>query len=144
MNNSLQAQVGGKHYKGMVIQPIELSMANGYDACIHSAIKYMSRHRDKGGADDLRKAAHFLELRIDTCITLGMKLPVANGSIPILRYVEANQIPSVDAAIIVNIHQWATTNSEDIAHSNLTPRAKVAFIKRQIDGLIEQVYGETL
>lgn len=59
---ALDIQIGGDHYKDLKIQPIEYSMANGLDACQHTAIKYITRFRTKGGAEDLDKAIHALEM----------------------------------------------------------------------------------
>lgn len=61
---ALDVQVGGGHYKDMAIQPMEYSMKNGLDACQHTAIKYISRFRDKGGIEDLRKAKHVIDMLI--------------------------------------------------------------------------------
>jgi hypothetical protein len=61
---ALDTQVGGGHYKSMAIQPMEYSMKNGLDACQHTAIKYISRFRDKGGIEDLRKAKHVIDMLI--------------------------------------------------------------------------------
>jgi len=58
-------QEGGNHYKTMEIQPMDYSMANGMDACQHTAIKYISRHESKGGEKDLRKAIHVIEMLIE-------------------------------------------------------------------------------
>lgn len=63
--SALDTQVGGGHYKGMKIQPMEYSMANGLDACQHTAIKYISRFRDKGGIQDLEKAKHCIDMLIE-------------------------------------------------------------------------------
>lgn len=52
---TLKEQVGGSHYKDMKIQPLEYSMANNLNACEHNIIKYVSRHRNKGGKKDLLK-----------------------------------------------------------------------------------------
>lgn len=63
-NNPLNSQVGGDHYSKLAIQPMEYSMRNGLDACQHSIIKYVTRFRDKGGIEDLRKARHCIDLLI--------------------------------------------------------------------------------
>lgn len=55
-------QVGGVHYKDMAIQPAEYIHKNRLGYLEGLNIKYVSRHRTKGGADDLRKAIHVLEL----------------------------------------------------------------------------------
>ena len=61
---AIATQVGGDHYSKMAIQPMEYSMKNGLDACQHTAIKYISRFRDKGGIEDLRKAKHVIDMLI--------------------------------------------------------------------------------
>lgn len=63
--SALDVQVGGDHYKKLKIQPMEYSMANGLDACQHTAIKYITRFRDKGGVADLEKAKHVIDMLIE-------------------------------------------------------------------------------
>ncbi len=63
--SALDVQIGGGHYKDMVIQPMEYSMKNGMDACQHTAIKYISRFRAKGGIEDLKKAKHVIDRLIE-------------------------------------------------------------------------------
>lgn len=58
-------QVGGQHYKGLAIQPWDYIEANGIPYLEGCAIKYITRWRDKGGVEDLRKAIHFLQKRIE-------------------------------------------------------------------------------
>lgn len=60
--SALDTQVGGNHYSKLAIQPMEYSMANKLDACQHTAIKYITRFRDKGGVADLDKAIHCIEM----------------------------------------------------------------------------------
>ena len=63
--SALTTQVGGSHYKDMAIQPMEYSMANNLDACQHTAIKYVTRFRQKGGIQDLEKAKHVIDMLIE-------------------------------------------------------------------------------
>lgn len=65
MSNALARQEGGNHYTKLKIQPMEYSMANGLDACQHTAVKYITRFRDKGGKKDLEKAIHTIQLLIE-------------------------------------------------------------------------------
>ncbi len=62
--SALTKQCGGDHYRAMAIQPMQFSMANGLDACTHTAIKYLVRKKgDKAQrAEDLRKAIHCIQL----------------------------------------------------------------------------------
>lgn len=62
MSDPMKVQVDGGHYKSMVIQPMEFSMANCWDAAAHTALKYISRFRDKAGRKDLEKARHCIEM----------------------------------------------------------------------------------
>lgn len=64
VDNPLDSQIGGRHYKKYKIQPIEYAMANNLDYCQANAIKYITRFRDKNGIEDLRKAIHNLEILI--------------------------------------------------------------------------------
>jgi len=56
-----ESQVGGDHYRTMAIQPFEYSLGNNLDACQHTAIKYVTRWREKGGIKDIDKAIHTLQ-----------------------------------------------------------------------------------
>jgi hypothetical protein len=62
---ALDRQIAGNHYKTMMIQPLEYALANNLGICEHAVVKYVSRWRDKGGVDDLRKAAHYIEILIE-------------------------------------------------------------------------------
>lgn len=61
-HSALERQEGGAHYASMKIQPIEYAVANRLGPCETLALKYISRHRAKHGAKDIRKAIHVLEL----------------------------------------------------------------------------------
>ena len=57
-------QVGGAHYQ-REIQPWDYIAANGlgyFEGCV---IKYITRWRDKGGVQDLKKCVHYLEKLIE-------------------------------------------------------------------------------
>jgi Protein of unknwon function (DUF3310) len=60
--NALEIQIGGSHYKKLAIQPAEYIEKNGLSFLAGNVVKYATRHRDKGGADDIRKAIHCCEL----------------------------------------------------------------------------------
>src|SRR3990172_9131240 len=61
----LKTQVGGNHYKGLQIQPVEYIQKNKIPFMEGSAIKYLTRWRDKGGIEDLKKAKHFIDMLIE-------------------------------------------------------------------------------
>ena len=60
--NSLEDQVGGKHYRNMKIQPAEFINENKLLFAEGNAIKYICRHSAKGKRQDIEKAIHYLEM----------------------------------------------------------------------------------
>ena len=58
-------QEGGKHYKDMPIQPAEFCQRNELNWCESNAVKYVCRHRSKNGAEDIKKAIHYLNLLLE-------------------------------------------------------------------------------
>lgn len=61
----LAVQEGGSHYKDMPIQPVQYIHANGIGYFEGNVIKYVSRWRQKGGIEDLKKAKHYIELLLE-------------------------------------------------------------------------------
>jgi len=62
---SLEKQVGGKHYKNMKIQPAEFINENKLLFAEGNAINYICRHSIKGKEEDVRKAIHYLEMILE-------------------------------------------------------------------------------
>ena len=58
-------QVGGKHYIKYKIQPSKFVTENKLLYPEGSVIKYILRHQEKGGKEDLLKAMHFIEMIIE-------------------------------------------------------------------------------
>ena len=65
LESATNQQVGGDHYKSMKIQPFEYIHENGIGFGEGCVIKYVSRWRQKGGVEDLKKARHFLDMLIE-------------------------------------------------------------------------------
>ena len=65
MSTANEIQVGGQHYKDKTIQPWDFIAANQLGYFEGNIVKYVSRWRDKGGVDDLRKARHYLDKLIE-------------------------------------------------------------------------------
>lgn len=64
-NKASDLQVGGNHYKDLVIQPAYFCHINKIPYLEATAIKYLCRWRKKNGIEDLRKAKHFIDLLIE-------------------------------------------------------------------------------
>ena len=58
-------QVGGSHYSRYVIQPTEFIYKNNIPFIEGNIIKYILRHREKNGIEDLKKAKHYLDLLLE-------------------------------------------------------------------------------
>jgi len=54
-------QVGGEHYKNKAIQPWDYIVSNNLGYLEGCVVKYVSRYKEKGGMQDLQKAAHYLQ-----------------------------------------------------------------------------------
>lgn len=64
--NVLTTQVGGNHYAKYPIQPVEYIQANKLDFAQGNIVKLVTRFRDKGGAEDLRKIKHYADILLAT------------------------------------------------------------------------------
>lgn len=60
-----ETQVGGAHYQ-TPIQPWDFILANGLGFLEGNIVKYVTRWKQKGGVEDLRKARHYLDKLIET------------------------------------------------------------------------------
>ena len=63
--DSLEKQVGGKHYKNFRIQPAQFINENKLLFAEGNAIKYIRRHSIKGKEEDIKKAIHYLEMILE-------------------------------------------------------------------------------
>jgi hypothetical protein len=59
-------QVGGNHYLKYKIQPVEFIIKNNIGFVEGNIIKYILRFKEKGGAEDLKKAKHYIDLLIES------------------------------------------------------------------------------
>lgn len=61
-DSALARQEGGSHYVDLKIQPVEYIEANKLGFLEGNVVKYITRHKAKNGAADLRKARHYIDL----------------------------------------------------------------------------------
>lgn len=59
---ALDVQIGGSHYKSLPFQPVELFAKTRCTAFQANIWKYISRYKDKSGAQDVKKCMHYAEL----------------------------------------------------------------------------------
>lgn len=63
--SALNEQAGGNHYKDLAIQPVEYIYKNQVPYLEGNVVKYVTRHKSKNGAEDIRKAIHYCQLVLE-------------------------------------------------------------------------------
>ena len=63
--STYKKQIGGQHYLKYKIQPSEFVIENRLLYPEGNVIKYILRHQNKGGKEDLEKAKHFIDMIIE-------------------------------------------------------------------------------
>lgn len=63
--SALSEQAGGNHYKDLAIQPVEYNYKNQLPYLEGNVVKYVTRHKSKNGAEDIRKAIHYCQLILE-------------------------------------------------------------------------------
>lgn len=143
------------HYLSLGIQPLEFSMANGYDACAHTILKYISRHARKGGRADLEKAIHIVEVRdeltrptqfrqalavLNTLIVAVVGYQPTEKEDPRISmevYVERNKLGPLEAEALVWLDQWLRHAPSMSANATYRDR-----LTRAIQKIIDANYGD--
>ena len=54
-----EVQIGGDHYMSRKIEPIDYIMENNLNFAEGNVVKYITRHMDKNGEEDVLKAIHY-------------------------------------------------------------------------------------
>ena len=65
MKKAVDEQEGGNHYKSYAIQPIVFCHRNNIGCIESGVIKYVMRHKSKGGKLDLLKAKHLIDILLE-------------------------------------------------------------------------------
>tara|TARA_R110000772_G_scaffold48089_4_gene109898 strand:+ start:78846 stop:79247 length:402 start_codon:yes stop_codon:yes gene_type:complete len=103
-------QVGGNHYSKMRIQPFEFTAANDLGGIEHTIVKYVSRWREKGGVDDIRKSRHSLEFLIESApglVAIRESRAPFDPAITADQYCTANELGPLEAEVVRRIYFWA-------------------------------------
>ena len=64
MSNPYHTQVGGDHYRNHPVPLAEFLNRNDVPWAVGEVMTHVFRYRAKGGVEDLRKAAHYIEMLI--------------------------------------------------------------------------------
>jgi len=134
----------------LAIKPTEFAQANGWDAAAHFILKYVTRHRNKNGREDLGKALYMVDERAASRQDPTAPFHVLNGHIVALvgfqpteeedprismeTYISANAIPPAEAQILTTLDDWVRAKSLD-------QRRYTDPLKRQIEALLDFEYN---
>jgi hypothetical protein len=123
---TLNRMVGGSHYKNhFKIEPYEFISANKLDFATGNIIKYICRFKFKNGLEDLKKAAHNLEILMEqeynyaednkqpeqnerTCECGSKNLIYISG--PMRGYPQLNFLAFFHAETILTMNGWRCIN----------------------------------
>lgn len=122
MNDILDKQIGGSHYKKLIMQPIEFIVKAKLSYIQGNIVKYVSRYQDKNGIEDVRKSIHYAELAIaldDSCAEYKM-LNLAYS------YCKVNNFDKYQTAIIIacvmDDYHAVIKHCEKLIKYKLTPK----------------------
>lgn len=99
--STLAVQHGGSHYKNKTIQPVEFWAANGWDGFSSAILKYIVRWRDKNGVEDLLKAQHFADLRMELRGAIKVKRTMS-----MFHFCKSNQVGELELAALLALEAW--------------------------------------
>lgn len=63
--SQFERQEAGTHYQKILIQPLEYILANNLPFCEGNVVKYISRFKNKNGAEDLKKVIHYTQFLLE-------------------------------------------------------------------------------
>ena len=118
-----EKQVGGEHYK------TEEGGVQHWDYCSFAEVpylegcasKYVSRWRKKNGLQDLEKAKHYIEKRIESIhLHVGITASVRRRDGMFNRFINDNGIPQRERQVIDNIMHWRRIDQLHEAHATIT------------------------
>jgi hypothetical protein len=138
-----EVQIGGTHYKGMVIQPFEYGHANHYDTECFSMMKYVMRHRLKDGVEGLAKAIHIADIKLELTEKWGQS-PTAHTSISPAEATRLNGFDAHTRYALKAIHDWATRRKDIPAYQrgDMTDSDHADRVKGALRAVIEGNYPD--
>ncbi|AUR99023.1 hypothetical protein NVP1261O_19 [Vibrio phage 1.261.O._10N.286.51.A7] len=116
--SELNNQVGGSHYLGMAVQPVQLAYAafKG-DACVYNILKYLTRKKE-GWEIQTGKAAHLFRMLVEFQRHIDIQFEETFASRQLIRvFIEDQPEPlhrTFDALItkLYAIPQWNSIDDE--------------------------------
>lgn len=100
-------QVGGTHYRSD-FQHWDFVETTGLGYVEGCATKYLARHRKKNGAQDIEKAAHYIEKLIELHDNFDRVNRGHCNTDVAMMFCRANNLESEEAVIIIRLATWET------------------------------------
>lgn len=112
-------EIGGTHYEKKKYQPIQLIVELNLNFFQGNIIKYLTRYKDKNGAEDLHKALHYSQLGNSLHPTNNACIDY-KGVQQVHTYCAENNLSRIILAILMYVlHQnWSSTCNliEELIH----------------------------
>lgn len=102
MSKANETQVGGDHYKKKAVQHWDFVGINQHSYLGGQVSKYLCRWKDKGGTQDVEKAAHFL----DKLIELNEEPEIVRVQLD--DFLAAQDVGVLERSIIALVHAYET------------------------------------
>ena len=119
MARETNRQVGGDHYEKCGIMPTTYIRANNLDFFEGNIVKYVTRHKDKNGAEDIKKVIHYAEMILEDVYGI---LPEAkikeNGDV----VMEEQECPCKESPFAVNVKVVRREIETSLKKKGLTDR----------------------
>lgn len=140
LKNANAVQVGGNHYKKQPYQHWDFVLDASVPYLEAMVVRYVSRHMNKNGRQDLEKAQHFLKkldeeidfARVGKRHRVSPKASVLEGlarndAVAVLEFITANNLPAPEARIIYKTVLWADGGDIQIAMAELGSLIELAY-----------------
>lgn len=120
-----RTQVAGNHYGHLRLHPDQFAARNGWDSYAFSALKYLTRYRKKAGAEDLKKARHFIVRRFDHRFEDNL-MPVLRPAVTMDHYIVVNDIHRDDWSVLHALEDLLRLHPQERTHDGAASRYEVA------------------
>lgn len=140
--SALDIQQGGSHYKTLTIQPVEYINANNLSFFQGNVVKYTTRYKDKKGAEDLKKAIHYLQMILE--FEYDVITDVSYKESPKDSYVVADKTNPLKPWVPDDSGEWKETSEEDFDTAKQTLSGRRLEVLADFERSLEQGYKPTV
>lgn len=117
-------QIGGDHYLKCGIMPTTYIRANNLDFFEGNIIKYATRHKEKGGAEDIKKVIHYAEMILEDVY----------GILPEVKIKENGDVVMEEQECTDSVYEAVEMSEAEVRTSLL----KLDLTNKQIDDILNK------